>query len=70
MGRDPGGFRWTRLVRYLKEVRSELARVVWPTKRELVVYTAVVLGAVAVMAWLIAALDVAFTWLIVRLFAR
>jgi preprotein translocase subunit SecE len=70
MGRDAGGFRWTRLVRYLNEVRSELARVVWPTKRELVVYTAVELGGVAVMAWLIAALDFAFTWLIVRLFAR
>ena len=41
---------------YLKGVRKEMGKVVWPTRQELVAYTGVVLGFCAVSAlafWLI-----------------
>lgn len=46
-----------RLMRFLREVVSELRKVIWPTRRELVVYTAVVLVFVTVMVTFVALLD-------------
>jgi preprotein translocase subunit SecE len=46
-----------RLSRFLREVVSELRKVIWPTRRELVVYTAVVLVFVTVMVTFVALLD-------------
>ncbi|MGH3798804.1 MAG: preprotein translocase subunit SecE [Pseudonocardiaceae bacterium] len=46
-----------RLVRFLREVVSELRKVIWPTRRELVVYTAVVLVFVSFMVAFVALLD-------------
>jgi preprotein translocase subunit SecE len=46
-----------RLIRFLREVISELSKVIWPSRRELVVYTAVVLVFVSFMVAFVALLD-------------
>ena len=46
-----------RLSRFLREVVSELRKVIWPTRRELVVYTMVVLVFVSFMVAFVALLD-------------
>jgi preprotein translocase subunit SecE len=46
-----------RLVRFLREVVSELSKVIWPSRHELVVYTAVVLVFVSFMVAFVALLD-------------
>ncbi|MGH3764871.1 MAG: preprotein translocase subunit SecE [Pseudonocardiaceae bacterium] len=46
-----------RLVRFLREVVSELTKVIWPSRRELVVYTSVVLVFVSFMVALVSLLD-------------
>jgi preprotein translocase subunit SecE len=46
-----------RVMRFLREVVSELRKVIWPTRRELVVYTAVVLVFVSFMVAFVALLD-------------
>ncbi|MDQ4011204.1 MAG: preprotein translocase subunit SecE [Actinomycetota bacterium] len=46
-----------RLIRFLREVVSELRKVIWPTRRELVVYTVVVLVFVSFMVAFVALLD-------------
>jgi preprotein translocase subunit SecE len=49
-----------RLMRFLREVVAELRKVIWPTRKNLVTYTIVVLVFVAVMVALVFGLDVAF----------
>jgi preprotein translocase subunit SecE len=46
---------------FLKEVRQELAKVAWPTRRELVSYTIVVLVTVTVLTAFVFGLDSLFT---------
>jgi len=46
---------------FLKEVRQELHRVDWPSRRELVSYTVVVLVTVIVMAAIVYGLDFVFS---------
>lgn len=46
-----------RLLRFLREVIAELTKVIWPSRRELVVYTGVVLVFVSVMVAFVALLD-------------
>ena len=50
----------SRLARFLREVVAELRKVIWPTRKELVTYTAVVLVFVSFMVALIAVLDILF----------
>lgn len=47
-------------VRFLREVVAELRKVIWPTRKELITYTAVVLVFVSFMVALVALLDIAF----------
>jgi len=47
----------SRVAAYLREVRAELKKVVWPTRRETVVFTAVVLLSVAMSAAIIWVMD-------------
>jgi preprotein translocase subunit SecE len=49
-----------RVVRYLREVVAELRKVIWPTRKDLVTYTIVVLVFVSFMVALVALLDYAF----------
>ncbi len=54
---------WERLVRYLREVRAELARVDWPTRPQLVASTVVVVLVLVAVAIYLGAWDALFTWL-------
>lgn len=49
-----------RLRRFLREVVAELRKVIWPTRRQLVTYTLVVLVFVSFMVALVAGLDTVF----------
>ncbi len=48
---------FARIFRFLREVVAELRKVIWPTRKQMITYTAVVLVFVAFMVALIAALD-------------
>ena len=52
-------------VRFLRETRSELRKVVWPTRREALNMTAIVLGVTLLMAAGLGLVD----WLLTKLFA-
>ncbi len=45
------------VARYVREVRSEGRKVIWPTSRQTVIFTVVVIVAVAVVAALIYGFD-------------
>ena len=55
---------------FLKEVRQELRKVDWPSRRELVSYTVVVLVTVIVMTTLVYGLDFIFSKLIFNVLAN
>lgn len=50
----------TRIKNYFKGVKSELKKVNWPTRKELINYTIVVLATVGVMVVVIWGLDLVF----------
>ena len=50
-----------RTFRFLREVVAELRKVIWPTRKQMITYTAVVLVFVAFMVALIAGLDLALS---------
>jgi preprotein translocase subunit SecE len=49
-----------RVARFLREVVAELRKVIWPTRKQLVNYTIVVLIFVSIMVALVALLDLVF----------
>jgi preprotein translocase subunit SecE len=51
---------FTEIVRFIREVVAELQKVIWPTRKELLTYTSVVVVFVAVMMTLVALLDLGF----------
>jgi len=53
--------------RYLKSVRGELKRIVWPDKVALRAYTIVVLATLVMVTLFLWICDVAFTWVFNRL---
>ena len=58
-GSERGFF--SRLALFIRQVIAELRKVIWPTRKELIAYTTVVLFFVLVMAGIIAAFDYVFT---------
>jgi preprotein translocase subunit SecE len=52
---------FSRLALFVRQVVAELRKVIWPTRKELIAYTTVVIVFVVVMAGIIAALDYIFT---------
>ncbi|MCR4406530.1 MAG: preprotein translocase subunit SecE [Anaerolineae bacterium] len=50
------------IVRYFKETWVELKKVNWPTRREALNLTLIVLAVTAFMALLLGAIDLFFTW--------
>ena len=54
----------SRIKKFVREVRAELKKVSWPTRRELVAYTGVVFVSVVVVAALIWIIDTSFTGLL------
>lgn len=59
------GKRGNFVVRFLRETRSEVRKVVWPTRREALNMTAIVLGVTILMAAGLGLVD----WLFSKLFA-
>jgi len=53
---------------FLRQMVAELRKVIWPTRRELITYTTVVVFFVAVMMLLTGVLDIAFTKLMFKVF--
>ena len=49
-----------RIARFFREVVAELRKVIWPTRKELLTYTAVVVAFVTVMLAIVAGLDYGF----------
>jgi len=49
-----------RIGRFFREVVSELRKVIWPTRKELLTYTAVVVSFLTVMTAIVAGLDYVF----------
>jgi preprotein translocase subunit SecE len=65
-----GGKRRTGVRQFLREVRQELQKVNWPTRRELVTYTVVVLVTVTVLATYVFGLDFVFSKAIFSVLGR
>lgn len=61
---EPSKHRW---VRFLREVRDELAKVVWPSRREVVIYTMVVILTVLVVGLFVFGLDVLFSRVVLEM---
>jgi preprotein translocase subunit SecE len=59
-----------RLALFIRQVVNELRKVVTPTRRELISYTAVVLVFVVIMMGLVAGLDFGFGYLVAWLFGN
>ncbi|ANN20835.1 preprotein translocase subunit SecE [Amycolatopsis orientalis] len=51
---------FARLMRFIREVWAELRKVIWPNRKQMVTYTAVVLVFVVFMVALVSGLDLAF----------
>jgi preprotein translocase subunit SecE len=58
--RSKEGRRGGRIGGFFREVVSELRKVIWPTRKELLTYTAVVIVFVTVMTAIVAVLDYGF----------
>ena len=54
----------SKLVQFLKEVRVELAKVSWPTRNQIVLYTLVVIGISLFMAAFLGLLDFGYKLII------
>ncbi len=50
--------RWEQLVRFLREVRTEIRKVNWPSKKELVGSTIVVIVSVFILSFFLGVVDV------------
>lgn len=55
---------------FVRDVISELKKVVWPTQRQLINYTIIVLIFVVIVAIIISALDFTFTQITLRIFGN
>lgn len=53
-----------KIITFLKETRVELKKVNWPTRKETMKYTLIVLGVSIGVAIFLGGLDFLFTWLI------
>jgi preprotein translocase subunit SecE len=52
---------FSRLALFIRQVVVELRKVIWPTRKELIAYTTIVIVFVAVVAAIIAGFDYIFT---------
>ena len=57
-----------RLALFYRQVIAELRKVVWPTRKELITYTWVVIVFVAVVATIVAVLDLIFAKGVLKVF--
>ena len=66
--RDGGPGRIRSIGVFYKQVVAELRKVIWPTRKELLTYTSVVLVFVAVMVLVVSAFDFAFSQGVLKVF--
>ena len=66
--RRPGLLR--RVVLFYKQVVAELRKVIWPTRRELITYTSVVLVFVLFMVAIVSIYDFAFSQGVLKVFGN
>ncbi|MFD6392515.1 preprotein translocase subunit SecE [Nocardia sp. NPDC055029] len=59
-GKAKSGNPFKRLLKFLREVIAELRKVIWPNRKQMVTYTAVVLVFVVFMVAFIYGIDIAF----------
>jgi preprotein translocase subunit SecE len=59
-----------RLVNFVREVVAELRKVIWPTRKELLTYTAVVVVFVTIVTSVVAGLDYGFAKLVLLVFGN
>jgi preprotein translocase subunit SecE len=64
----PGFF--GRILRFIREVVAELQKVIWPTRKELLTYTTVVIVFVAIVMSFVAGLDIGFARLMFLVFGN
>jgi preprotein translocase subunit SecE len=57
-----------RLMRFVREIVAELQKVIWPTRKELLTYTSVVVVFVAVIMAIVTAFDLGFAKLMFLVF--
>jgi preprotein translocase subunit SecE len=68
-GADRPGL-WARLRLFLRQMVAELRKVIWPTRKELITYTWVVIVFVAVFALIVGVMDFVFTRLVLEVFGN
>jgi preprotein translocase subunit SecE len=59
---------WARLTLFLRQMVAELRKVIWPTRKELITYTWVVIVFVAVVTAIVGVFDLVFTRLVLEIF--
>jgi preprotein translocase subunit SecE len=64
----PAGGRGGRPTRFVRESISEMRKVLWPSRHELVTYSIVVIIFVVIMVAIVAGLDVGFAKLVLQVF--
>jgi preprotein translocase subunit SecE len=65
---DKGPGIFGRFARFFREIVAELRKVIWPTRKELLTYTAVVVVFVTIMLTLVGGLDYAFARMMILIF--
>lgn len=66
--RGPG--RISRIGVFVRQVIAELRKVIWPTRKELITYTTVVIAFVVVMVSVVALFDFVFTKGVLAVFGK
>jgi preprotein translocase subunit SecE len=57
-----------RLALFIRQIVAELRKVIWPTRKELIAYTVVVIVFVGIMAAIVAGYDYVFTQGVLAIF--
>ena len=68
--REAGGGRIRNIGTFYKQVVSELRKVIWPTRKELVTYTTVVVVFVLIITSIVAVFDLAFGKAVLAVFGE
>jgi preprotein translocase subunit SecE len=55
---------------FVREVRAELRKVIWPTRKELITYTTVAVIFILIMVGIVTGVDTVFTRLVFAVFGR
>jgi preprotein translocase subunit SecE len=61
---------WARLTLFLRQMVAELRKVIWPTRKELITYTWVVIVFVTAVTAIVGLLDFVFAKLVLAVFGN